>query len=270
MVRAGLPVVDAADRLVRARSPELRSLPPFSIRIRSRGVHGQFGGRATAESSELFLRFMQAEADLRPDSDVLDIGCGCGLTAVAFAEFLEPGRYTGIDVDRPSVDACLANPRLSRTGFKFVHAEVGGDVYSGGDTPASSYRFPLPDGAFSHVILCSVFTHMLPAEVENYLREIARVLRPGGRVVFSTFLTDHGPGQGIYAFPHDRDTHRIAQESQPTKAVAYRLDYLDGAIADAGLRREQGPVLGTWRQDPNVPVVHPLASGQDLIVAVRP
>ena len=52
----------------------------------------------------------------------------------------------------------------------------------------SEYRLPFPDGDFGVVFLCSVFTHMLPDGVANYIREISRVLKRGGRCVSSFFL----------------------------------------------------------------------------------
>ena len=36
--------------------------------------------------------------------------------------------------------------------------------------------------------LTSVFTHMLPEDVEHYLDELARVLKPGGRTLITWFL----------------------------------------------------------------------------------
>ncbi len=269
LVRAGLPIVDVLDALSRLGSADLRALPPYSARIRSRGIHGQFGGRATARSSELFVRFLQDRAALSPDSSVLDVGCGCGLTALACVGYLGAGHYTGIDVDQPSIDACRRSSRLSHAGFRFIHAEVLGDVYTGGETPAESYRFPLPDGEFTHVIMCSVVTHLLPAEVANYFCEAARVLSPGGRLVFSTFLTDYGGGRGLYSFPKDHGHYRLAHEELPRKAVAYRLSYLDETLLAAGLVRDEDPVLGSWRQDGGVPQLDPLASTQDLVLAVR-
>jgi SAM-dependent methyltransferase len=270
LVRAALPVVDLADWLTRAASPELRVLPRYSMRIRSRGIQRQFGGRATMESTEAFLRFLRERADLQPVSTVLDIGCGCGLTALAMARFLAPGHYIGVDVDRASVDACRASRVLSDARFTFIHAAVHGDVYTGGETPASRYRFPFPDDAFSHIIMCSVVTHLLPAEVENYLREIGRMLRPGGVAVFSTFLTDHGEGRGLYSFPRHHDGYWLMQDDRPRKGVAYDLRFVDRMIAAANLHRTVAPVIGSWRDDPDVPVADPSFSAQDLVVAARP
>jgi ubiquinone/menaquinone biosynthesis C-methylase UbiE len=38
----------------------------------------------------------------------------------------------------------------------------------------------------------SLFTHIRPAEVENYLREMARVLKPGGRCLAAFFMLNEG------------------------------------------------------------------------------
>ena len=53
---------------------------------------------------------------------------------------------------------------------------------------ASNYKFPYEDNFFDFVILQSVFTHMVLDDMKNYLHEISRVLKKGGRSYISYFI----------------------------------------------------------------------------------
>ena len=55
---------------------------------------------------------------------------------------------------------------------------------------ASECRFPWDDESFDFVLLTSVFTHMLPADREHYLSEIARVMSRGAKCVITHFILD--------------------------------------------------------------------------------
>jgi ubiquinone/menaquinone biosynthesis C-methylase UbiE len=52
---------------------------------------------------------------------------------------------------------------------------------------AAQYPFPFADSSFDFVYLVSVFTHMLPADMEHYLSEISRVLKPAAKCAVSFF-----------------------------------------------------------------------------------
>src|SRR6185503_5290247 len=53
---------------------------------------------------------------------------------------------------------------------------------------ASQYTFPYENNSFDFVFLTSVFTHMVRADVERYVQEVARVLKPGGRCLTTFYL----------------------------------------------------------------------------------
>ena len=130
-------------------------------------------------------------AGLRPDQTILDVGCGCAKVARPLVDFLsQDGEYHGIDIGADCIAWCR-NAYRRFPNFHFHHADLFSTRYNrNGGSPASRYRFPLERGTVDLVFLGSVFTHLLPAEVENYLRETARVLRPGGRVIATYFILD--------------------------------------------------------------------------------
>lgn len=133
---------------------------------------------------------------------MLDVGCGCG----RFARALIPTpirSYVGFDRHAGLVNWARENitPRDSR--FTFYHFDVSSpyDTIDGivGVIPAEHFQFPFVDGQFNAANLASVFTHMHLVEIQNYLRELHRVVETGGTMIFSVFLTQR-PG---YAVKHN-------------------------------------------------------------------
>ena len=108
-------------------------------------------------SSEFLGHFIQM-AGLKPGSDVLDVGCGCGRMAYMLAHYLDPAaRYEGIDI----VDHLVAwaqqtiTPQFSN--FTFQKADIYNKCYNPkGTFAASKYRFPYEDESFDLIFLTSV------------------------------------------------------------------------------------------------------------------
>jgi len=144
---------------------------------------------------------------LLPTAAILDVGCGNGAVARALTRFLTPpGRYEGVDVNETTI-AWLQEHYRAYPHFHFGHADVSNSLYNAeGITKAARYRFPFPDESFDLVLLKSVFTHMLPAEVDSYMREISRVLRKHGRSVITYFLLND-ESRGFIS--RGLDVHRV-------------------------------------------------------------
>jgi SAM-dependent methyltransferase len=116
----------------------------------------------------------------RGDERVLDVGCGHGLMLLGAAKRLTSGRATGIDIwsqedqKSNSPDATLENAR--REGVpdrvKLLNADAR--------------EMPFPTAAFD-VVLSSFAIHNLydPAQRACAIREIARVLKPGGHLALA-------------------------------------------------------------------------------------
>lgn len=84
------------------------------------------------------------------------------------------------------------------SNFRFHRANLFNKHYNPTATVlASEYKFPFPNNTFDVILACSVFTHMLPKDVENYFSEIFRVLKPGGRAVLTYFLWNEEAAQRI-------------------------------------------------------------------------
>ena len=127
---------------------------------------------------------------LKPNERVLDIGCGIGRMAGPLTSYLDQsGSYEGFDIVEYGIDWCQKNITPRFPNFNFQLANIHNDHYNPkGHVEASKYAFPFDDDEFDFAFLTSVFTHMTRPEVENYMAEISRVLKPGGRCLITFFL----------------------------------------------------------------------------------
>jgi SAM-dependent methyltransferase len=208
-------------------------------------------------------------AGLRPDHDVLDVGCGSGRLALALTDYLTGG-YAGFDVSREAIEWCRAHITPDYPNFRFDHADVHHALYQpDGSEPAETYTFPYPDASFDFVVAASVFTHLAPDVTSRYMAEIARVLRPGGRCLMTFFLETADSRAAIEAgtvqipFPFDRGTHRILREDEPDWAVCHPIDAVRALLRRTGLNQVGDVRFGKWA-DPESQ--HSL---QDLVVVER-
>ena len=120
---------------------------------------------------------------------MLDIGCGIGRMAVPLTRYLnEQGSYEGFDIVAEGIDWCTKKITPKYPRFSFHLADVYSQKYNPeGTFSASEYPFPFKDESFDLVFLTSVFTHMLPPDVENYMKEISRVLKRNGSCLITFF-----------------------------------------------------------------------------------
>ncbi len=238
----------AAFERVRHETVRLRSgdplLPPSTLH--SVGI-GDF--RAIGDD---LLRLLVEVGGLQPDDRVLDVGCGTGRVARPLTSYLQGGSYDGMDIVARSIDWCRSAYR-NHPDFRFHHADLVNRAYNrAGARVAAEYRFPFKDRSFDFVLLTSVFTHMLAHDTQNYLREIARLLAPGGRVFMTAFLLDEAyrrsieTGRADYSFRHEREGCFVERADIPEAVVGYDRAAFTSMIAAAGLIISRSDA-GYWR-----------------------
>ncbi len=187
------------------------------------------GGGDFRKGGEEFRRLFVDIGGLKRTDSVLDIGCGAGRMAVPLTAWLDKGaRYEGFDITPEEIRWCQKKITGRFPNFRFHHSDIYSYVYNPtGTTRASEYRFPFNDAQFDFVFLTSVFTHMLPPDLENYLKEIARVLKTGGRSFITYFLlTDESiefikAGRSSLPFIHELDGCSTTDTLAPESAIAY-------------------------------------------------
>lgn len=192
---------------------------------------------------------------LEPRHDVIDVGCGSGRLAVKLAPYLT-GKYTGTDILAELTG--YARRICARPDWEF-HATEG-------------FGIPAPDASADFVCFFSVFTHLLHEDIYKYLREARRVLRPGGRVVFSYLdfavpshwtmfeltVADENPNRVLNMF--------VSQDA--LRAWARHLDFEVTALhagSDAWIRLEQSFRYSDGREASGI-----VEFGQSVGVFTRP
>ena len=132
----------------------------------------------------------------------------------------------------------------------FTLADVYNKEYNpkGSKQPAD-YRFPYEDETFDVAVLISVFTHMLPSDVDRYVGEIARVLKKNGRICASySIITPESlqlmtSGQRLCPFHTQPRVILDLQQEGPEFGVAYDECYLRGIYCQAWTVRPTGHLL---------------------------
>ena len=137
----------------------------------------------SAGQQEAILAATLDAASLGPGDHALDVGCGSGKLVVAAARTVGPsGIAIGIDATPAMID--LATERARHTGVP-ARFEIG-----------IAERLPFPNGSFQ-AVTSSYFFHHLPGEIKmEALREMWRVLAPGGRLV----ITDYGRPRSLLGY----------------------------------------------------------------------
>ena len=114
----------------------------------------------------------------RGDERVLDVGCGLGLFLIGAAKRLKTGRAVGIDLwQAEDLSGNTPAGTLNNATIEGVADKV--EVHTG-----DARKLPFDDASFN-VVLSSMALHNIynADERQTAVREIARVLKPGGRVL---------------------------------------------------------------------------------------
>jgi SAM-dependent methyltransferase len=132
--------------------------------------HPALTERSGANAPEVIERRVQSFLPFLPPSKgsrILEIGCGNGELIIGLAR--KGFACAGVDVS----DVRLQRLRdLKLSGLEFFQAE--------GTT------LPLPDGSFDSAISMQLFEHLHPDDAVEHLREVHRVLKPGGKYFLET------------------------------------------------------------------------------------
>src|ERR1044072_5570314 len=115
-------------------------------------------------------------ANIEPDHRVLDIGCGTGTLLVKLKRQYGAAQVVGLDPDPKA---------LRRARIKAARAAVSVQFDQG-----LANELPYKRESFDRVFSSFMFHHLDNPERENMLKEVLRVLKPGGSFHFVDFIVD--------------------------------------------------------------------------------
>jgi SAM-dependent methyltransferase len=218
-----------------------------------------------------FVAYLQELCGLKPEASILEVGCGCGRMAIPLTDHLsQNGRYCGFDVDKDCISWAQNKITRNRSNFSFIRADIYNDLYNPkGTILPEEFKFPFEEDSFDIVYLPSVFTHMLPGEMEHYLLEIARVMKKGGKCLITYFLIN-GESSSLIAknesalgIRHKGENYWTSNPEVPGAAVGYDEAQAREGYGRFGLKIDN-VYYGSWCGRKNY------LSFQDIIVAEKP
>lgn len=154
---------------------------------------------------------------------VLDLGCGIGGAAVKLASDFGARHVTGVDIAADLIPRAAA-----RADEKGLSDRVEFRAVTAGP-------LPFDDGVFDVVFVKDVVSHV--ADKTTQFRELARVLRPGGRLLCAEFLVGdlRGDGRRIYdEWIESMRLYGLTFEFEPFEA--YMTAYSAAGLVDVVLR----------------------------------
>jgi ubiquinone/menaquinone biosynthesis C-methylase UbiE len=125
-------------------------------------------------------RFLE-QADIDRNHHVLDLGCGTGTMAILIRQRRPESLIVGVDGDPKVLD--IARRKAAKASLSIQFDE------------SLAERLPYPEETFDRVLSSFVLHHLTRDGKLEALREVHRVIKPGG----SFHLADFGPPVGWYA-----------------------------------------------------------------------
>jgi ubiquinone/menaquinone biosynthesis C-methylase UbiE len=166
------------------------------------------------------------------DYTILDVGCGGGRTVSKLAAIATLGKVYGIDFSEESV---TATKRTNAQWIDLGRVEVRQGTVS---------ELPFADGIFN--LITAVETHFWWADLPNDMREVLRVLKPGGTlIVIAEIYKGMTTGAGKFAEKYASRTGMTLLSVAEHQELFNNTGYSDVQVVE---KREKGWICGIGRK----------------------
>jgi SAM-dependent methyltransferase len=170
---------------------------------------------------QLELSLLQKEG-LKPGYTIVDFGCGTGRLAVHAIPWLaNDGRYVGIDISK----TMLAQARV------MIGEKVSSHCCSVEFLHQTTPNFPLPEKSVDMICAFSVFTHMEHEDSYRYLRGARRIIKEGGKFIYSCLTMEELNARLIFEAEASMD---VVERWSKVRNVTTSRDLMDTIARMAG------------------------------------
>ncbi len=198
-----------------------------------------------------FHRLLIEQAGLHQNSRLLDFGCGTGRLAHPLQDFLA-GDYHGFDVHPHFIDYCQQT--YTKPNFHFKHADIRHSEYNPqGVVDPTVFEFPSEARSLDIVTGIAVFNHFQTNWIFQYVRQIARVLKPKGIFLGTILLLNQQSIEFInrrtkppYQFSHRTPESWHDFENRPLFNVAHPEEAIRRVFIKSNLMIKEPIRYGDW------------------------
>jgi cyclopropane-fatty-acyl-phospholipid synthase len=206
------------------------------------------GAKTLEEAQETKLELVCSKLELSPGERVLDVGCGWGSFPIHAARH-HGVSVTGITLSPPQAE--LARRRVAEAGLE-DRVEIR----------VADYR-ELADEPFDAIASIGMVEHVGANQIDAYAHQLARSLRPGGRLLNHGIARvrhgdpEAGPFSERYVFPDAAPLH-LSRIISALEGAEMPIDHVEGLAAD------YAETLGHWtrRFDENLDEARRLAGDE--------
>ena len=200
----------------------------------------------------------------------LDVGCGAGRLYLSMRPHMsDADQYVGLDINPELIERCKKLYKDPNTSFH-LHKETNAFYMENVEHENSPWEFE--DKSFDIFTALSVWTHLREEDWRFYLKEVGRVLKPGGCAMISFFILDDeyeavrgkktGSISRYYPQPEDKWVFDSAAYGStgwfcpswariPEIAIGVKNADFEHAVKDAGLSIEKIHT-GAWKDKPSL------------------